>query len=88
MTAETQQKQEPEARTGSGFLNGTTSPAKIRIFEARSGPSIMLTIADTCPRHHSTNKTFKEFTKYSKSLQSHHITSQHNAMKVITESAL
>lgn len=33
--------------TGSGFLRGTTSPAKIWIFAARSGPKRNETIADT-----------------------------------------
>lgn len=33
--------------TGSGFLRGTTSPANILIFSARSGPNKHDTIAET-----------------------------------------
>lgn len=36
-----------ERFTGSGFLRGTTSPANILIFSARSGPNKHDTIAET-----------------------------------------
>jgi hypothetical protein len=36
-----------EIFTGSGFLRGTTSPANILIFSARSGPNKHDTIAET-----------------------------------------